>query len=163
MISTVSHMLYVHTMATETPSQLKMTHPLRWSSPYSSTGLEKIPQAIHERHMGINKYQNRARYCVYWPGINSGIKCLIESCPTCQHHYLQEPQQMVQPKLAPECPWQLLSTDYFHFDGSEYLVVAMPPRPSQSWRNSLQNMASERYSITTMAPSLPMHSSLSLP
>ena len=25
--------------------------------------------------------------------------------------------------LAPECPWQLLGTDYFHFDRSEYLVV----------------------------------------
>ena len=83
-----------------------------------------------------------------------------------------------QPAPKPECPWQLLGTDYFHFDGSENLVVTgdyskmpiirripafvMPPRPSLSWRNSLQNMASQRYSLLTMAPSLPMHSSPSL-
>ena len=28
-----------------------------------------------------------------------------------------------QPTLAPEHAWQLLSTDYFQFDGSEYLIV----------------------------------------
>ena len=73
--------------------------------------------------MGINKSQNRARHCLYWPGINSDTKCLIESCPTCQHHHPWEPWQLIQPTLAVECPWQLLSTDYFHYDGSECLVV----------------------------------------
>ena len=66
---------------------------------------------------------NRARHCVYWPRINSDIKHLIESCPTCQHCHPQEPQQLFKPTSAPEYPWHLLSTDYFHFDGSEYLVV----------------------------------------
>ena len=73
--------------------------------------------------MGISKCQNRARHCVNWPGINSDIKCLVKSCPTCQHHCSQEPQQPLQPTPAPEHPWQILSTDFFHFDGSEYLVV----------------------------------------
>ena len=73
--------------------------------------------------MGISKCQNRARHCVYWPGINSDIKCLIESCLICQYHCTQEPQQPLQPTLAPELPWQLLGTDYFKFDGSGYLVV----------------------------------------
>ena len=84
---------------------------------------EKILQAIHEGHMGISKCQNRAHHCVYWPGINSDIKCLIVSCLTCQHHHLQEPRQLLQPTLSLECPRQLLSAAYFHFDGSEYLVV----------------------------------------
>ena len=83
---------------------------------------EKILQAIHEGHMGISKCQNRARHCVYWPRINSDIKHL-ESWPTCQHYCPQEPQQPLQPTPAPEHPWQLLSADYFHFGGSEYLVV----------------------------------------
>ena len=84
---------------------------------------EKILQTIHEGHCGISKCQNRARHCVYWPGINSDIKHLVESCPICQCHCPQEPQQPLQPTLAPECPWQLLGTDYVHFDRSEYLVV----------------------------------------
>ena len=73
--------------------------------------------------MGISKSQNRARHCAYWPGITSDIKHLIESCPTCQCHHPQDPQQLLQPTLAPECPWHLLGTDYFHFDRSEYLIV----------------------------------------
>ena len=83
------------------------------------SGREKILQTIHERHMGIIKCQNS----VYWPQINSDIKCLIESCPICQCHCPQESQQLLQPTPAPEHPMQLLSTDYFHFHGSEYLVV----------------------------------------
>ena len=54
---------------------------------------------------------------------HSDIKHLVKSCPKCQHHCPQEPQQPLQPTLAPECPWQLLGTDYFHFDRYEYLVV----------------------------------------
>ena len=84
---------------------------------------ENILQTIHEEHIGISKWQNRARHSVYWPGIISDIKWLIESCPTCQCHCLQESWQLLQATPAPECPWQLLSADYFHFDGSEYLVV----------------------------------------
>ena len=77
---------------------------------------KKIIQAIHEGHMGIIKCQNRARPCA------SDIKYLIESCPTFQHHCLQEPHRF-QPTPVPECPWQLLHVDCIHLDGSEYLVV----------------------------------------
>ena len=73
--------------------------------------------------MGIIKCQNRARHCMYWPGFNSDMKCIIESCPTCQHHCPQELQHLLQPTPALECPWPLLSTDYSHFDRSQYLVV----------------------------------------
>ena len=138
----------------------------------------KILQTIHG-HSGINKCQNRARHCVYWPGINSDIKCLIESCPTCQHHCPQEPQQPVQATLAMECPCQLLSADYFHFDGSEYLVVMdyYSKMPIVRRIPSSQCNASNTISVlkelftehgilevlhTDNGPSLPMHSSLSL-
>ena len=83
---------------------------------------EKILQAIHG-HMGISKCQKRARHSVYWPRINSDIKCLVESCPICQCHQPQEPWQLLQPTSALEHPWQLLGTEYSHFDGSKYLVI----------------------------------------
>ena len=73
--------------------------------------------------MGISKCQDRARHCVYWPGINSDIKSLVESCPSHQYHCPQEQRQPLQTTLALEHPQQLIGTDNFHFDGSEYLVV----------------------------------------
>ena len=74
MISMMSHILYAHTMATETPSQLKVVSPFKVKVliiPLSKR--EKILQSIHEGHMGISKCQNSARHCMYWPGINWDI------------------------------------------------------------------------------------------
>ena len=45
----------------------------------------EILQQIHEGHQGITKSQLRTRNCVYWPGINKDIQCMIEACETCQH------------------------------------------------------------------------------
>ena len=140
---------------------------------------EKILQAIHEEHMGISKCQTRVRHCMYWPGINSDIKCLIESCPTCQHHCPQEQQEHYihhQPQNTHGNSLALTTSTLTNLNtylsqtttprwpsSEESLHLnAMPSRPSQSCRNSLQNMASQRYSVLTMAPSLPMYSSLSL-
>ena len=44
---------------------------------------EKMLHRIHEGHQGITKCQHRAQHCVYWPGINQDIKCMVESCVTC--------------------------------------------------------------------------------
>ena len=122
---------------------------LQGEAPIILSERENILQATHEGYVGIGKCQNRAGHCIYWPGINADIKHLIESFPTCQCYCPQEPQQLLQPTLALDYPWQLLGTDYIHFDCSEYLVVtdyysrmpiiirilhlnAMPSRPSQS-------------------------------
>ena len=48
---------------------------------------------------------------------------MVEACPTYQHHCPQEPRQPLQPSPAPEHPWQHIGTDFFTFDGFEYLVI----------------------------------------
>ena len=101
----------------------------------------------------------------------------IDSCPS-HHHCPQEPWQLLQPTLALECLWQLLSTDYFHFDGPEYLVFTdyyskMPiiRRIPASQCNAFKTISvlKELFAehgipevlCTDNGPSLPMHSSLS--
>ena len=44
----------------------------------------EILKQIHKGHQGITKSQIRACNCVYWPGINKDIQCMIEACETCQ-------------------------------------------------------------------------------
>ena len=84
---------------------------------------DKVLQSIHEDHQGISKYQCHACQCVYWPGINGDIKCVIEACTTCKCHCPQQPQQPLKPTLAPEYPWQHLGVNFMHFDGNEYLII----------------------------------------
>ena len=63
---------------------------------------EKVLASIHKGHLGISKCQSRARHCVYWPGINTDIKKMVEACSTCQRHRPQEPRQPLQSTPAPE-------------------------------------------------------------
>ena len=84
---------------------------------------EKILHAIYEGHMGISKCQYHARHCAYCPVINVDIKQIVESCPTCQCNFPQEPLWPLQPSPALEHPWQHLCADVSYFDGSEYLVI----------------------------------------
>ena len=134
-----------------------------------SSEREKILQAIHEGHMGIRKCQNRAN--TVFIGLESTQRSNV-SLNHAQHanvtahrnHYSYSSQHQLWNTNGNSS-----ALSNFHYDGSEYLVVtdyyskmpiikeslnlnAMPPRPSQSLRNSSQNMASWRYSILTMAP-----------
>ena len=84
---------------------------------------DKVLQSIHEGHQGISKCQYHACQCVYWPGINGDIKCAIEAFPACQCHHPQQPQQLLKPTSAPECPWQHLGADFMHFNGNDYLII----------------------------------------
>ena len=62
---------------------------------------EKMLAPILEGHLGITKYQYQAQQCVYWPGINSDIKCTVEICVTCQCYHPQEPQQYLGADYTP--------------------------------------------------------------
>ena len=84
---------------------------------------KKVLEQIHQGHLGTSKCQYRARQCVYCPGINKDIEQLVESCPTCQRHWPQEPRKPLKPTPPPEWPWQQLGADFMMFDGSEYLVI----------------------------------------
>lgn len=41
---------------------------------------------IHEGHLGIEKCKRRARDAIFWPGMGSQIKDVVQQCDTCQRH-----------------------------------------------------------------------------
>ena len=86
------------------------------------TARDEVLQANHEGNIGITKYQYHAWQWVYWPGINSDIKCTFEMC------YM--PMSLPTGAMAAtsanpshEHSWQQLGADVIHSDGSEYLII----------------------------------------
>ena len=84
----------------------------------------EILQQIHEGHQGITKSQLCIRNCVYWPGINKDIQCMIKACETCQHFRPRQSHAPLKATPPPSRPWQRLGTDLFEFDRNDYIVIA---------------------------------------
>lgn len=81
-----------------------------------------ILQRLHQGHQGINKCLTRARESVWWPGITSAIKQMIERCEICAC----EAQIPVEPLLMtelPSRPWQRVAADLFQWQNGNYLVM----------------------------------------
>ena len=152
-------------------------HPFRWSSHYSSIRKGEDPPSKYRRTHGNQQApKQRQTLCVlarnqlrhqmsHWIMPNMPI-----SPPT---GTMTATPTNTGPRMPMATPWhwllplrwiwipschRLLLQDAHH-QKNPCILNAMPPRLSQSWRNSLQNMASQRYSILTTAPGLPNHAS----
>lgn len=77
---------------------------------------------VHEGHLGIVKCRERAKTSVWWPGLSTQIKNMVENCQTCARHREQRPEPLISTAL-PERPWQLVAADLFQLGNSIYLLV----------------------------------------
>ena len=84
---------------------------------------KEMLQSIHQGHMGIEKSKRRARDVLYWPGMNSQISDIISRCTTCLEHQRQNTKEPMIPSRIPSKPWEMVATDLFTWDKSEYLIV----------------------------------------
>jgi hypothetical protein len=83
-----------------------------------------ILEQLHYNHQSIGKTRLRAKDSVYWNGINKDIENMVKSCVICQEHQPTQPSKTLLPHEIPSRPWEIVGTDLFHFDNSEYLIVA---------------------------------------
>ena len=81
---------------------------------------------IHEGHQGITRCQQRARTCIYWPGINHAIEETVRNCNKCQTFQSSQTKEPMDPVLpdVPHIPWHTLGTDMFRLNGRDYLIIA---------------------------------------
>lgn len=86
-------------------------------------GRGDILKKIHEGHLGIEKSRKRGREVVFWPGISSDIKVMVENCPTCLKYGNKPSPEPLRPHEIPLRPWQRLASDLFTHRNKEYLVV----------------------------------------
>ncbi|XP_026825696.1 uncharacterized protein K02A2.6-like [Ooceraea biroi] len=68
---------------------------------------DRLPSglSVHEGHLGINKCRDRARQSIWWLGLNTQLKHLIESCPQCIEHRINNKDFFVK-EAFPDRPWQ---------------------------------------------------------
>lgn len=81
-----------------------------------------VLQRIHVGHLGITKCRERAKDCVWWPGMSSAIESMVKSCRRCCESQPVKCEPL-KPTYWPEGPWHTLGSDLFEYKGSQYLVL----------------------------------------
>ena len=81
-----------------------------------------IKEKIHKGHLGITKCRERARGNFYWPNMNADIERMVKSCSPCQENRNQQPKES-NIAVEAEYPWQIIGSDFFHYQGSHFLIV----------------------------------------
>ena len=78
---------------------------------------------IHSSHLGMEKCLNRARDCLFWPGITKQIQEKVEKCQICNRYRNKQVKEPLMPHEVPGRPWQTLAGDLFVFGTDKYLVL----------------------------------------
>lgn len=83
----------------------------------------EILNKVHVSHLGIVKCKQRARDVVFWPGMGKQIEEMISKCDTCQEYRASNSKEPMIVGQIPTRPWEMVATDLFIWNGSDYLVV----------------------------------------
>ena len=79
--------------------------------------------ALHAAHQGTSSMTARASTSIFWPGITGDIQATRNQCPTCNANAPSQPAMPSTTPINPEYPFQHICADYFHHEGSAYLVL----------------------------------------
>jgi hypothetical protein len=90
-----------------------------------------IPEAMqkdiltrrHETHQGLSKLRERAALSVWWPGIGSQMKAIVDSCLQCHRDRPSQRELPLRPVPLPGRPWEKLAADLCMVNKKNYLVV----------------------------------------
>jgi transposase InsO family protein len=82
----------------------------------------QVLEALHSSHLGINMTKRRARDSVFWPGISSDVKNMVEACYECQIRLPSQQQETYSTDVCTTRPFEDVSADLFTTEGHHYLV-----------------------------------------
>ena len=82
-----------------------------------------MKQKIHSSHMGVESCLRRARDCIYWPGMSSEIRQLVETCETCQKCNIGQSKETLKSHEIPCRPWEKIGVDLFTYNDKEFLIT----------------------------------------
>lgn len=81
---------------------------------------------LHDGHQGLVKMNLRARDSVFWPDIRRDIDARVRECLPCQSTRPSVHRSAMQEEHqhpVPGGPWIELSSDLFHHDGHNYILI----------------------------------------
>jgi hypothetical protein len=78
---------------------------------------------LHSAHTGVNGCLRRAKEAVYWPGITTHIKKLVEACPVCVSFEQTTQKEPLMSHSTPSRVWEKVGVDVFLFADREYLIT----------------------------------------
>ena len=84
---------------------------------------EQVLTQLHASHMGIEKTKLLACESVFWSNINDDIEAYIKHCATCLEFQQTQPKDKIIHHDIPLRPWEVVSTDVFHFKNKHYLCI----------------------------------------
>ena len=84
----------------------------------------EILQSLHSAHQGVNGMNERAKACVYWPGITRDIENIRAACNSCNRNMPSNPKTTPIEPIIPSTPFEAVASDYFDLFGHHYLVTA---------------------------------------
>lgn len=82
-----------------------------------------VLKQLHRGHLGMTKCTQRAKACVFWPGLTNDIFQTVASCSTCARFSNQQTKEPLQQHEVPTLPWLRVAMDILEFKSRSYLVV----------------------------------------
>ena len=77
---------------------------------------------IHEGHQGIERCRARVAASVWWPGVSQQMAQIVQQCKVCARDAKPNKEPLIVTTL-PDYPWQVVGTDLFEMDGTNYLLT----------------------------------------
>ncbi len=78
---------------------------------------------LHESHQGVSKCRENANSAVWWPGMGTDIKQLVDNCSVCQENRPKQHSEPLLPTNLPGRPWDKIAADLFEIKRKHFIVV----------------------------------------
>ena len=78
---------------------------------------------VHEGHLGVESYLQRAREVFYWPLMNVEIRDYISNCSICNTLRSMQCREPLKSHEIPQRPWSKVATDLFTLNGEHFVVI----------------------------------------
>jgi len=85
--------------------------------------INKILKVLHKDHEGIVRMKMAARSILWWKTMNKDIEEFSKGCQICDQTLNVGREKVVSKWPIAVKPWQSVHVDFFHLEGSTFLVI----------------------------------------